>query len=200
MTTRDNHTPHSDSTSLTDNGIFVAVLHSHKSAAHDHICGVPGDFARTALKMRRLADIGRTVISKTIIHHSNYMNCVEIVKAAAALGSCVHTFEYAKTSAVPRMPVVFPFVLAALRATLPDMIEIASTGIPPCVYVTSRTDLSRMTARETRLFAMPGAGCSHIASCERCSLKDSCPGPPDTYLDSSTQWEFTPLPPTGSAT
>lgn len=148
-------------------------------ASHDHTTGVAGSHASTLLGVDAARTAGLTVVATTVLTRSNFRDLLPVVTELSsrcvaawcvtvptAAGSALRDFD----RVMPRLALAVPFALHALEAARKSRLTGWIRGVPLCL-------LGPFAAR-----SMPDTARAYGAPCDRCGVRDRCPGVDPMYL------------------
>jgi hypothetical protein len=184
-------------TRLVEAGVdaFQIALHGHTSELHDYHTRSEGAFEQAVRGIQRAKAHGVPVLVTTVVTRSNYRHLHEIVAFALSLGADGWRASMARpvgnaasdlVALVPRFALVAPALDRAL--TLMRRVRRPATvkGMPACALGGEVRNLVDMRPALAEAHVGPEAAWeaqkpdqaerAHGEPCERCSLRERCPG------------------------
>ena len=192
---------------------FSPALHGHVAALHDYLTDAPGAFAQTVAGIRNLKELGQTVLTNTVITKSSYRHLPEIARLLASLGvdqlqlAFVHPVGTAGErfdAVVPRMELVAPYVMDALRLALDGGRRAFTEAIPYCILPGLEECVVERFIPRTAVYDAEATIADYSAyrldegklrgpDCARCAWLDRCEGPWREYPERHGWDEFRPV-------
>lgn len=192
---------------------FSPALHGHLPALHDHLTRAPGSFAQTVRGIRNLHDLGRPVITNSVVVRANAPTLPELASLLVALRVVQFQFAFVHpvgsvargfTRVVPRMELVSrplrralaigraagaqPVTEAVPYCILPGLEDCVIEGrIPPTRVVDAGITVEDYAEYRRHEGKLKGP------ECPRCRWFDRCEGPWREYPERYGFDEFRPV-------
>jgi MoaA/NifB/PqqE/SkfB family radical SAM enzyme len=176
---------------LREAGLELARVHVPAvDEACDALTRDPGGFERATAGLRALANAGVAIEAAVTLARSAVPHLAAVpARLKALLGPALHALvvgfpvDAADPGELLSMDEAAAAVLALERAARPLGVTVRISTpdpLPPCAFEPSTRP------RVTRLYAMttgapPRPGFAHVDGCERCKMRDRCPGIADAY-------------------
>lgn len=192
---------------------FSPALHGHHPALHDWLTRAPGSFFQTTRGIRNVLEMGRTVLTNSVIVRANYHNLPQLARILVGLGVPQFQFAFVHpvgtagqniTAVVPRMEMMAPYLMRALQIGIDATRQVYSEAVPYCVLpgyedcvVESRIPRTRVvdagvTVEDYRAYRLD-QGKLRGPRCPECRWYDVCEGPWREYPETYGFDEFVPV-------
>jgi len=192
---------------------FSPALHGHLPALHDWLTRAPGSFFQTTRGIRNVLEMGRTVLTNSVVVRANFRNLPQLARLLVGLG--VPQFQFAfvhpvgtagdnLTSVVPRMELVAPYLTRALQIGIDAARRVYTEAVPYCVLpgyedqvVETRIPRTRVvdagvTVEDYRAYRLD-QGKLKGPRCAECRWEEVCEGPWREYPETYGFDEFVPV-------
>ncbi len=192
---------------------FSPALHGHVAELHDYLTAAPGAFAQTVTGIRNVKALGQVVLTNTVITRSNYRHLAEIARLLVSLG--VDQFQLAFVHAVgtagaelervvPRVELVAPYLVEALRIGVQASRRTMTEAVPPCILPGLEAHIAERIIPRTAIYDADAKIADYTKyrltegklrgpECPRCIHFSWCEGPWREYPERFGWDEFRPV-------
>ncbi|MEM2918465.1 MAG: radical SAM protein [Candidatus Altiarchaeota archaeon] len=194
---------------MVDSGLNGAIfsIHSHKPEVHDYLTQVKGSYEQAIAGLKNLSEYSRNININTVLTTENYENLPEMteflinkfnINYFCLIFPSIDGNLLKNIYLIPKYSEVSKKVIEALKVAESNGIGISALNIPPCFLpkYESRSSMQKLNTKmfwfnaKTDLDIKKSEGKIKTKNCDKCKLKDTCPGISVDYLNIYGDEEF----------